>query len=76
MQLKTAAKIAIVCLSLSALITLTSDIWTHRLLVIGAFTEMQTLYRVVLAIQVLLFHLPLIFFFVVLSRKLRTGGLQ
>ena len=76
MQLKTAAKIAIVCLSLSALMSITSDIWTHRLIVIGAFTEMRTLYRIVFAIQVLLFHLPLIFFFVVLSRRLRTDGLQ
>ena len=76
MQLKTAAKIAIVCLSLSALMSITSDIWTHRLIVIGAFTEMRTLYRIVFAIQVLLFHLPLIMFFVVLSKRLGTERLQ
>jgi hypothetical protein len=76
MQLKTAAKIAIACLSLSALISLTRDIWTHRLIVVGAFTEMRTFYQVVLAFEVLLFHLPLIIFFVVLARKLNTDGLH
>ena len=76
MQLKTAAKIAIVCLSLSALMSLTSDIWTHRLIVIGAFTQMRPLYRIVFAIQVLLFHLPLIMFFVVLWKRLGTERLQ
>jgi hypothetical protein len=76
MHVKTAAKIAIACLSLSALPTLTRDIWTQRLIVVGVFTEMRTLYQIVLTIEVLLFHLPLIMFFVVLSRKLNTDGLH
>lgn len=76
MQLKTAAKIAIACLSLSALLSITRDVWTHRFIVVGAFTEIRTFYRVLLTFEVLLFHLPLIIFFVVLSKKLGTERLQ
>jgi hypothetical protein len=75
MQLKTAAKLAIACLSLSALMSLTGDIWTHRLIVMGAFNDMRTLSLVLSSLEVLLFHLPLIIFFVVLSRKQINDGL-
>ncbi len=76
MQLKTAAKLAIACLSLSALMSLTRDIWTHRLIVMGAFNDMRTLSLVLSSVEVLLFHLPLIIFFVVLYRKQSNDGLQ
>ncbi|MGI8732508.1 MAG: hypothetical protein ACR2LM_04285 [Pyrinomonadaceae bacterium] len=75
MQLKTAAKLAIACLSVSALMTLTRDIWTHWVIVRGTFTDMRALSLVVVAIEVLLIHVPLIIFFVVLSRK-RIDDLQ
>jgi hypothetical protein len=76
MQLKTAAKLAIACLSLSALMVLTRDIWTHQLIVMGAFNDMGTMSLVLSSVEVLLFHLPLIVFFVVLYRTQRDAGLQ
>jgi hypothetical protein len=76
MTLKRVSKIAIVCLSLSALLHVTRDIWLHRLIVLGVFEDTRTLLRVANAFEVLLFHVPLIFFFVVLYRLQKTEGLR
>lgn len=76
MTLKTASKIAVVCLSLSALMNLTRDIWLHRLIVLGIFEDTRTLFIVATVFEVLLFHVPLIIFFVVLYRMQKTDGLR
>ena len=68
MQLRTATKIVIVSLSISALVNATTDIWVHRLIVWNLFDVGQFAF-VLTAIQALLFHLPLILFFVVFYRE-------
>jgi hypothetical protein len=73
MLLKTASAIAIAFLSVGALLTLTGDIWTHRLLVMGM--EMPWLSILAGAIQVLFFHVPLILFFVVVYRHQTKNAL-
>ncbi len=74
MTLKTASKIAIVCLALSALMHLTRDIWMHRLIVLGVFEDTRTLFMIASAFEVLLFHVPLIIFFVVLNRMQKLSS--
>ena len=74
MRVKTASGIAIGCLILSALLTVTRDIWTHRLLVMGVFNDMRTLSLVASVLEVLLFHLPLVIFFVVVYRQRANDG--
>lgn len=76
MRLKAASKIVIVCLSLSALMHLTRDIWVHRLTVLSVFEDVRTLFMIAGVFEVLLFHVPLIIFFVVLCGKQKTEGLR
>ncbi len=69
MNLRRSAKLVIVCLSLSALLTVTRDIWSHRLIVSGLFADEQTIFLIAPVIEVLLFHVPLIIFFLVFYRE-------
>jgi len=66
MRIKTACAIVIVCLSVGAMITLTSDLWMHRLSVMGV--QVGWISFLAGALQVGFFYIPLILFFVVLYR--------
>jgi hypothetical protein len=76
MKLKAAAKISIICLSLSILSNLTYDVRLHQLLISGIFDDSRTVFRIATAVQLLLFHLPLLIFFIVLYRQQSIDGLK
>lgn len=71
MYMKMATKLAIVCLSLSALLTFTEDIWLHWLISSG-FVETPKLRLVLASLDVLLLQIPLLIFFVALYRSQRV----
>ena len=68
MQLKTASAIAIAGLSIQVLLSLAGAIWTdHQILVMGIKTPWYIQFASL--VGTLLFHGPLILFFVVLYRN-------
>jgi hypothetical protein len=69
--MKTATKLAIVCLSLSALLTFTEDVWLHWLISSG-FVEARKLRLVLATSDVLLLQGPLLIFFLALYRSQRV----
>lgn len=76
MKLRTTIKLAIACLSFSALMRLTSELWLYRFMHLEVFSTSHTPLTILAAVEVLTYHVPLIIFFGVLYRMQNTGKLK
>ena len=73
--MKAATKLAIVCLSISALLTFSENWWLHWLSS-SEFFELTTLRLALAATDVLLLQVPLLIFFVALYRSQSKDGMK